>query len=377
MSRSNDLAFMRLLCTSGVDLIAQMPLASEYLRRLVPAFSLSMIRVDAHCAPQEHYSEFFDEYSHQLFATAGHVFAARSEDPASFGNLLRGPRAYGNLIETPPAYLQGATYQVMFQRNGIHHCLDVALRDSGGPLGILGIFREREAPPFTRADVAVIDALYPLLVHACAAKPTATEVDEVDSAMMIVSLDGRIQWASAQAANWLQQASFGPDRGALVEQQQLPAACRELCRMWQTARAPQRSAGPMPPAPTLTLRIVGGQLRLRAYSLSGQPDGGRTAPAYIGIQLSLEMDRNLRVLRALSSIRLTPQQRRIAYGLWQGQSANEIGAALGLSTSTLKSYQKELYGRLDVNGVTELRSKLEAHANAATLDLTRHLPKAH
>ena len=203
MAARDDLAFLRQLFTSGIDPVTLMPVASACLRRLVPAFSLSMIRVDAQCAPQEHYSEFFDEFSHQLFASSGHHFAVASDDPAAFGNLLRSPRVIGNLIDTPKSYVDGATYQVLFQRNGIHHCLDVAVRDARGPLGILGMFRERDAPGFGQDDLTVMRTLYPFLVHAFAARPLPASFDEIDSALLVVGMDGSIHWASPQALAWL------------------------------------------------------------------------------------------------------------------------------------------------------------------------------
>lgn len=374
MSYSGDLAFLRLLCSSGADIMVQMPLASEVLRRLIPAFSLSMIRVDAQCAPQEHYSEYFDEYSHQLFASAGHVFSARSDDPAAFSSLLAAPRAYGNLIDTSVDYQNGATYQHLFQRNGIHHCLDIALRDDNGPIGILGIFRERTAPHFSRKDVDTVGALYSHLVHACLARPVPGDFDEVDSALLIATTDGRIQWASEQACVWLEASSFGQERSLLRDHRVLPEACRRLCRDWTAQRRPLRShASTAHRAPTLTLPVAGGRLRLRAYGLSSSSADQST---HVGIQISLEMPRELRVLGALERSPLTPQQRRIAFALWRGHSPMELRATLGIGLSTLKAYQKDLYARLDVSGVTGLRELLTRQSDSVVLDLQRHQPRS-
>ncbi len=371
MGRSTDLAFMRQVCRSGLDILVSMPMASETIKRLIPSFSLSMIEVDARCAPQRHYSEFFDEFSHQLFGTAGHQIAAATDDPAAFGHLLlRNARSFGTLIDNRPDYVRGATYQMLFQRNGIHHCLDVALRDASGPLAILGIFRERDAPVFTQRDLAVIDALYPHLVHAVAAEALPTDFDEVESALLIVDQSGTIQWASPLAREWLGDAVQVPERAALLDRNALPEACRELCRIWQHGRTPRRSHGGHSPAPTVCLPLPGGRLRLRAYELAGL--GGQ--PAQIGIQLHLEMSRSLRILRVLESCALSPQQRRIAYGLSQGMSTRELREELGISAETLKSYQKDLYIRLDVSGVDALVQLLNERAQQVSLNLERHRP---
>ncbi len=355
--------------------MTQMPVVSELLKRVLPSFSLSMIRVDERCAPREHYSEFFDEVSHQIFATAGAAFAARTTDPAAFSNLLRNKRAVGTLVDTSAEYIAGATYQHLFKRNGIHHCLDIAMRDGTGPLGILGIFREERAKGFDRSDVAVANELYEHLVHACAQRGRGGVFDETDTGLFVVDFDGRIAWASSEARRWLGEATVGEERSPLLERGVVPAACRQLVRTFVRSRSASTLAtrsGDAGAVPTLTLPFPGGRLRLRAYAL--EPTDASARP-YVGIQVGLEMHRTLRVLRALDQAMLTPQQCRIALAQWRGTSTKEICEIVGVSASTLKSYQKDLYGRLDVNSASELVERLDTQARAISFDLARHRPR--
>lgn len=348
-----------------------MPVVSELLKKLIPSFSLSMIRVDERCAPREHYSEYFDEASHDLFANAGAHFAARSSDPAAFGNLLRNRRAVGTLVDTPSEYIAGATYQHLFKRNGIHHCLDIAMRDGTGPIGILGLFREEDAPKFTRTDVATANELYQHLVHACAQRAPGTLFDEVDTGLVVVDVRGRIVWASQEGRSWLEDAAVFSDRRPLVEQGVVPAACLALVQELLRARATSsKSEGPRR-VPTTTLPVAGGRLRLRAYALDAHEDRS----SYVGIQIALEMDRTLRVMRALEYAGLTPQQCRIAVAQWQGSSPPDIRARIGVTPSTLKSYQKDMYSRLGITSAAELRDLLDTQARAVSLDLLRHRPR--
>ncbi len=365
-----DHASLRLLLNSGVDLFGQMPLTSEALKRIIPSFSLSMIRVDQTCAPTTHYSEHFDEFSHQLFASAGHVFSARSDDPAAFGNLLRSPRPFGNLIDGRPEFIEGATYQHLFKRNGIHHVLDLALRDEAGPIAILGIFRERDAAPFTRAEVAEVAQFYPWLVHALRAEARSAVFDEVDSALLVATPQGRIEFASALARDWLGDALGGAERGTLLQHNLLPDAVRALCTQCaqlQRSRA-RRSLDVTPP--TMTLPVAGGQLRLRAYPLNGE--GGEQR---YGVQLSLELDRAARLLRALEEANVPPQLRRLALAYWHGLEPKVVCGLLGITASTLKSYRKELYARLSVSSNAALIERLNTAAKQTRLDLRRHLPR--
>jgi DNA-binding CsgD family transcriptional regulator len=378
-SPARELAHLRDLLTSGIDIMTQMPLTSVHLHRVVPSFSLSMIRVDARCAPQEHYSEHFDEQSHRLFASSGHHFAAPSTDPAAFANLMRQTIPYGTLVETAPSYVEGAIYQHLFKRNGIHHTLDVAVRDATGPLAILGIFREKKARHFTSRDVARIAEIYPFLVHAFAARPLPTSFDEVAGALIVASRAGVIRWASPEARAWLEDASGGPERAMLMDHDVLPRACRQLCGMLERARL-TRAKDTTHVVPELVLSLAGGRLRLRAYQLVPAVSGASESAvadgdAYVGIQLSLEMHRGLRVFRALEQCALSPQQRRLALALWDGKSPAEILDDLGVTPSTLKSYQRDLYARLGVRSASQLVEHLEAMADSVTFDLHRHRPR--
>jgi hypothetical protein len=365
MSIERSLGVLRVLCTSGVDLLTQMPLTSQRLKQALPAFSLSLIRVDDHCAPREHYSEFFDEFSHQLFASAGHHFSARSDDPAAFGNLLRNANPVGALVDTRPEYVAGATYQHLFQRNGIHHTLDLALRDARGPLGILGMFREEAARPFSRREVEIAERLYPWLVHALAAPRGLGRFEELDTAMLVVRRDGHIESASRRAQRWLEDTAAGDDRARLMKDRRLPEACRALFRAVDDVSRPRAASDEA--VPTVCLPMAGGRLRLRAYALGE----GRER---IGVHLSFEVNQTVRVLQVLAGTDLSPQLQRVALLFWQGDDAAAVAAKLGLSPETMKSYRKELYTRLDVNDLDGLRGTLDARARDVTLDFERHQP---
>lgn len=390
MSRNQDIAFLKSVLTSGIDIVAAMPVLSAPIKRLWPSFSLSLIRVDERAAPMHHYSEYFDETSHRLFAEAGHVYATADDDPAAFATLMKRRRPWGNLVDTSRAYLAGGIYNNLFKRNGIHHVIDAAVRDDVGPLGIVGIFREATAPRFGAQDVALLGELYPWFVHAFAAHrslvregPFATarpllEYDEVDSAMLVASEDGVLRWASPRARVWLEGACAAPELPALYgTPARLPEACRHVCRLWRDGlgrRAASRTSSNR--IPTVSLPVPGGRLRLRAYGLSSSSgiDGIDASARLVGIQLSLEVPRALRVLAALEKSTLSPQQRRIAFGLWKGIPPRTLCDEIDIQPSTFKSYQKDLYLRLDVNRLDELVDVLDRQALGLTLDLQRHLP---
>ena len=360
--QKRDLESLRLILYSGIDPMTQMPVTSEILKRLVPSFSLSMIRVNDKCEPQEHYSEYFDEFSHMLFAEQGHLLSAQTDDPAAFGNLLRGQRTCGNLIHNSEAYLNGATYQHLFKRNGIHHCLDIALRDSNGPLGILGIFREEAATAFSAEDVVIASDFYAALTHAFRAPTSLDDFEETDAALILLDQTGEIEFATPNALVWLEDASAGLERAMLMDKKILPSACREVAKSLRMGLEPTR-----------TLPIPGGRLRLRAYGLS--PFSKGELKERIAIQIHLEMNARLRVIRALDHSTLSTQLKRLALAHFDGLSSAEICELLNITHHTLKSYQKDLYARLDVNSSIELVEKLKAQSRSLNFDLKRHFPR--
>jgi hypothetical protein len=356
---------LRLLTTSGVDLIAQMPLLSTYLHRIVPSFSLSMIRVDERCVPTAHYSEYFDDASHRLFAASGDYFATKSADPAAFANLMRNADAVGTLVEAPPGYFDGMVYRGLFTPNGIHHTLDVALRAQGMPLAILGLFREHRTRAFAASDVSAIREVYPHLVHACFARPIPGRFDEIEGAMLIVDRAGTIQFASPLARGWLEDATFGPERARLLDAGMIPAVCRELVTRLDRCRRGATIA-----TPELVLPVPGGRLRLRAYRL----DSTGVTQELVAVQLSLEVDHRLRVLSIFDRVALPPQLARLAMALVAGRTTPEILVELGLRVTTLKSYQRDLYRRFEVANAAELVERIEELATTLRFDSARHRP---
>lgn len=370
MSRARDLARVKFLCTTGVPLFEQIPLLADAIRASVRAFALSFIRVDERCAPTEHYSEYFDEASHRLFATSRDQFATRSADPAAFANLLAAHDPVGRLVDFPPGYTDGAVYQYFFSPNGIHHTLDVALRDDTGPLAILGIFRERKTRAFRGDDVEAMRSVYDHLVHACHAAGTSHGFDETNSAMLVVDRHGKLVFASADARARLAEVVFGSERARVVRDGVVPDACRALVASLSRHRRPVHERDLDRP-PEVALPIPGGRLRLRAYALA---DGAGAPSGFVGIQLAVEMSRSARRLRVLGDASLSPQLERIAWGLVEGRSNATIATELGIGATTLKSYQRELYRRFDVDSGRALAEVVSVRADALRLDLRRHHP---
>jgi hypothetical protein len=188
--------------------------------------------------------------------------------------------------------------------------------------------------------------------------------------MLVATPSGRIEFASLVARDWLQDAFSGPQRGRLLEGGVLPDAIRRLCEQASQVRRSDvgrtRSVRP----PTLTLPVTGGRLRLRAYPLQDGPGVER-----FGVQLSLEVDRTVRLLKAFETTTLPPQLRRLALALWKGLEPKAICASFNITPATFKSYRKDLYARLSVGSQEALRARLTEWATSATLNLSRHLPR--
>jgi hypothetical protein len=238
------------------------------------------------------------------------------------------------------------------------------VRSANGPLGILGVFREQAAPPFTTEDVARMSLVYDDIVHAFEARQLVGPFDEIESAVLVVDGRGVIEWASPTARTWLVEAAVAEERTLVADRAQLPAAAAELARLLRSGRSAEAT-------PTLLLPVAGGRLRLRAYGLAAAANAvGESAK--VAIQLSFEASRLLRIERALACLQVPPRLREVALWLYRGEDAK---ARLGVTQETFKSYRKELYLRLEVSSVEGLRQRLDQAASTSRLDLERQRPR--
>jgi DNA-binding CsgD family transcriptional regulator len=118
-----------------------------------------------------------------------------------------------------------------------------------------------------------------------------------------------------------------------------------------------------------------GRFSFRAHWLKPytQEPGG-----LIGINIELQEPLELKILRALGDLPLSPVQKQVAALLAQGFSNELIGQRLHIKNSTVKDHISKIYTKLDLHNREELLPKLlaEEHSQRGLGEIPLVLPKA-
>ncbi|WP_419807813.1 response regulator transcription factor [Sphingomonas sp.] len=236
---------------------------------------------------------------------------------------------------------------------GIGCGLDLVLRDRGRPLGLLFVNREAKHSRFTAAEARALAALAPHFTHALTAHPkppsSTPGQGEERSGVVVAHADGSIASFSADAPVLmfeLNDRQPWPGVRPLDAPVSVPPPLLELLR--RLARI--RTGAPSAPA-TIDRRTRRGLFRARAY-----PQAGGDLCVFT---LTQQLPAEIRMVRHLAGLDLSPRERQVAYHLGMGSDADGGAQALGVSIATWRSYVKRIYERLEIGSRVELHTLLD------------------
>lgn len=175
--------------------------------------------------------------------------------------------------------------------------------------------------------------------------------DALDRGVIVITMNGRLQWITPQAQRWLQKYFTAPP-GSLADG--LPDAVRQ----WMLQQCHTSiSAEPAPPLRPLVIERAESALSIRCI-------------------IEPEMDRLLLLLQeqqrdfcpaTLAPLGLSKRECEILYWVMQGKTNPEIGALLGVSPSTVRTRLEDIFSKLGVRTRTaaamrarELLARLES-----------------
>ncbi|MDD2924935.1 MAG: hypothetical protein PHW99_07145, partial [Rhodoferax sp.] len=133
---------LRMLCCSGLDLMAIAPDAFTIAHDLVPNAASALFLTSHHGEQQATYHEDCPDDVQALCASDGSLFAGPTE--LNLQRLLTNRRApkVGQLWKPPREYFSSNTYQLLVRGCGHHHTIEARLEVNGRPLGMVSLFRE-------------------------------------------------------------------------------------------------------------------------------------------------------------------------------------------------------------------------------------------
>jgi DNA-binding CsgD family transcriptional regulator len=284
------------------------------------------------------------------------------QDANLFADLARGRTSAATLRSaTGDRPMRSARYRDFLQPQGYDDELRVVFRAAGKSWGVGGLFREPGRAPFDAQDVALMEAVSPIVASALrthaaltAPKPGFTHAP----GLMLFDREGAIVSANDAAWRWLAEI-YGEEPGcnwfeilAGLESPDLLAAIPIIPLI---ARAHAVASGRDARDARLRLRDRSGRwLVLHATALASASGDGTVA---IVVEPAKSGDLAPIIIEAYG---LTPRERDVVRAIARGSSTPEIAAELFLSAHTVRDYIKAVFDKVGVSSRGELVAKLFA-----------------
>ena len=257
--------------------------------------------------------------------------------------------------------MRSARYRDFLRPQGFDDELRVVFRTGGKSWGVGALFREPGREPFDAADVAVLQAVSPIVAgalrtHAALVAPTPGFTHA--PGLMLFNRDGAIISANDAASRWLADI-YGEDPDTnwfeILGGLQCPDVDAAIPIIPLIARAHAVASGRSNREARLRLRDRSGRwLVLHASVLDSASGEGNVA---IVVEPAKSGDLAPIIIEAYG---LTPRERDVVRGIAQGSSTPEIAAALFLSAHTVRDYIKSVFDKVGVSSRGELVAKLFA-----------------
>jgi DNA-binding CsgD family transcriptional regulator len=284
------------------------------------------------------------------------------QDANLFADLARGDAAAATMRSaTSDRPMRSARYRDFLQPQGYDDELRVVFRTAGKSWGVGGLFREPGRARFDPQDVAIMEAVSPIVgaalrTHAALTAPNPGFTHA--PGLMLFNRDGAIISANNAASCWLAEI-YGEDPNAnwfeILAGLQSPDVDAAIPIIPLIARAHAVASGRDAREARLRLRDRSGRwLVLHASVLDSASGDGNVA---IVVEPAKSGDLAPIIIEAYG---LTPRERDVVRAIARGSSTPEIAAELFLSAHTVRDYIKAVFDKVGVSSRGELVAKLFA-----------------
>lgn len=285
------------------------------------------------------------------------------QDANLFADLARhsSPSAATLRSATDNRPMRSSRYRNFLQPQGYDDELRAVFRTGGRSWGVAALFREPGRDSFDEHDVAVLDAISPIVAsafrtHIAQAVPAPSFAHA--PGLMLFDRNGAIMSANDAASRWLADiygADADTDWFEILAGLDSPDVDAAIPIVPLIARAHAVAAGRDPREARLRLRDRSGRwLTLHASVLAGASSEGNVA---IVVEPAKSSDLAPIIIEAYG---LTPRERDVVRAIARGSSTPEIAAELFLSAHTVRDYIKSVFFKVGVTSRGELVAKLFA-----------------
>lgn len=358
MKQSNALAYLRQLCSLGLDKQIVLP---EFLRA-VQALIPSEGNVFTGCDDQ------FDP----TYAIFGHVTPELNEiTPDMLLKFFNQERKFRfaqwfsqypistDAVLPDKKFHSTDCYNLVWRRYDQYHFVQSPVFINGRIIGLLCLFRPRSQKPFTVREQTLCFRLTPYVAHALQIRREENiQYSETGfSGMMIMDPQGAILYLSESAKKLLTLVRYPIVQmgGRNNEDEVTPRLAQLCCNL--NAIFEGHGAGPL-----FWCHINGrGRFLFRAYWLDRQ---NRDPGGLIGMTIEHQEPLVLKILRSMQHLPLSPTQKEVALLMAQGISYEKIGERLHIKLTTVKDHVGKIFTKLDIRQREELLPKLLALGNS-------------
>jgi|CXWL01.1.fsa_nt_gi DNA-binding CsgD family transcriptional regulator len=362
---SKAVAYLRQICCSGLGSDIVIPEFLRALHHVIPSGRNWYTAVDAQFNHLYQIPDYFIPEMVTLNEVAAFTF------PNLFTKEAKGCFLMWLKINPFMSNESFILYLKDFYKSDVYNLIHISLEQhyifefrvvlQGSIVGTVGLTRSLSSMPFNDKETALCVQLMPYVAHALAApdKSELTYKDSGQSGMMVLDKEGAILYQSDAARQLLALSQFqsfdfkgNHDNPVYAHLKQL---CRNLNAIFQDKTVPP---------PSWSHTNANGRFNFRAHWLKPctQEPGG-----LIGINIELQEPLELKILRALGKLPLSPAQKQVAALLAQGCSFEHIGKQLHIKNSTVKDHIGKIYTKLDLHNREELLPKLLAMESSSLI----------
>lgn len=299
------------------------------------------------------------------------------QDVGNFTDLARGEGASALRLSLDDRPARSVRYREFMVPQGYEDELRATFRSGDSLWGVLDLYRESAANPFTAEDVALMKSIGGIIGDALRdhIRTTTPWLGRPSApGLLVIDDQGRALSSNAEAKAWLRD--LWPCSATECEPQPTSLDLLELrsCDMEVptplyalAARARAVAEGRERVPARLRLRDRRGRwLVLHASALTSTGGTGSSTVAIV-IEAAKSAEVAPIIIEAYS---LTPRERDVLAAIARGESTAEIAAQLFLSPHTVRDYVKTVFEKVGVSSRNELVAKLFGEHYADPLHAT-------
>ncbi|NKE60296.1 helix-turn-helix transcriptional regulator [Lentzea sp. PSKA42] len=290
----------------------------------------------------------------------------REPDYTKWVDMARAGRTAASLSDVTAGELDlSRRHREVRRLEGYSDELRVVLSSSTGTWGALTVFREKDRPYFSPAEVRLVTSLTGLISDGLRRSLLLDDAcaDRHDAGMLVLGPDDGVDLANQVAEKWIDELGVGTRAGTT-----LPLVIRAVAKQARAIGGREEGQEAGIGLARARVRTKAGRWVIVRASLLGE---GTTAP----VAVLLEAARPAEMAPLLADVYgLTLQERRVTERVAQGLPTRQIANQLRMSTYTVQDHLKSIFSKTGAGSRGDLIARLFFDQRAMQLTAPPAIP---